>query len=252
MHVSSGFAEKELRQDYIYSLCPFATCTIVLHEYVATFDMELEVLWSRKITNIPSILFLLNRYGTIIQALWIVSLSFISIEDEVLVLEAVHDCFGSVMPHIVLHLGCISSRNSRLGITALMLGLVPFCTNLERSQLTNSFQRKQYGTCAQLSALDWLDEICLQTWNPATIKNDIRKDISHSVVFTHASLILCDMLVLWVTLSSTFSTRRPASSSEPRVSIWKLLVRDACKLVYGSQGSVQNLDAAMSCTEERI
>ncbi|EMD31200.1 hypothetical protein CERSUDRAFT_100651 [Gelatoporia subvermispora B] len=83
----------------------------------------------------------------------------------------------------------IGGRNLRLGMAALLLGLVPFGTNL----------------AVPLSLLVLL-----------TV-----------VVTTHASLIICDILVLWITLSSTYTARRPTGLSELRYSIWRLLVRDS-------------------------
>ncbi|OCH84400.1 hypothetical protein OBBRIDRAFT_829504 [Obba rivulosa] len=204
----------QLYQSYISELFQLASCVIVLHEYAATFEQEMEAIWSRKLTNITSILFLLNRYNTLFQAVtvtafsffgnqrcWFSTLSSTITSAFVLVSYVVWAAFSA------LRVYSIDGRNLHLGLITLVLGLVPFGTNL-------------YGTFIQVSSMILLDDICIIDWNPRSIKNDI------VMVVTHASLVLCDILVLYATLSNIHLPRRAAVSCHIRASIMSLLIRD--------------------------
>ena len=49
-----------------YPLIPILAA--VLYEYLATFTTEVEVVWKRNLTNVTSVLFLVNRYNAVLEA----------------------------------------------------------------------------------------------------------------------------------------------------------------------------------------
>ncbi|EMD31199.1 hypothetical protein CERSUDRAFT_89375 [Gelatoporia subvermispora B] len=167
-----------------------------------------------------AILFLVNRYNTLCWAAFYLANTWLTFYDEtlnsckiVLSLELTSNLISLAVWAVFAALRVYSlNNNSRLALLSLGLGLVPFVTNtfLIAEQLSSHifFQR---NVCAP--EFDSVGAV----WNILA-------------AITRTSSILCDVVVLYVTLSNTCAYRREKYSQiKPR--IMDLLVRDGTPLL---------------------
>ncbi|EMD31196.1 hypothetical protein CERSUDRAFT_89363 [Gelatoporia subvermispora B] len=117
--------------------CILAAAALILYDYTLTFSTEVEVIWRKQMTNATSILFLVNRYNSLFQA--IMGVCFVGAQFPtnlsckfLLAFSQISDLlsFAAWAVFSALRVYTINNRNIFLAAVALGFGLVPFATNL--------------------------------------------------------------------------------------------------------------------------
>ncbi|OCH90409.1 hypothetical protein OBBRIDRAFT_793397 [Obba rivulosa] len=216
MH-SAEFVE-ELTQLIIVEYCDIATCVIVFYDFIATFSAEVEVIWRPKLSDATSILFLLNRYCTLLDGLS--TIVPLPATDLVCKFESAIDLVSQLIFFAVSASFCtlrtygLTNRGLVLAGLALSLGLVPFGTNL-------------YYQIPQILSTFAIDGQCISSWIPSARTSDIL------AVVTRVGAIISDTIVLYATISNAESLKTAARSNQRFASLSRLLLRDG-SFYFGS------------------
>ncbi|OCH84398.1 hypothetical protein OBBRIDRAFT_808270 [Obba rivulosa] len=124
-------------QGALNSYCFTAVSVVVIHEYVATFAAEVELIWRQKLANTTAIIFLLNRYNTLAMAAFYLANTCLTFPSQtsckvVQSLELTSNLvsLGVWAAFAALRVYTLNSGNIHLALAALGLGLVPVVTNL--------------------------------------------------------------------------------------------------------------------------
>jgi len=195
-------------QDYYTA----ALNVIILQEYLVTFSSEVEVVWKRKLSTFTSILFLLNRYITLCNALLLLAIPNALPNDAICKLSVVVSLCTQVTSYVIwaafsaLRVFSLGNRNTALTAVTFGLGVVPFCVNM-------------YLFIMELATVKFVEGNCVIHWLPSQILIDILEPV------TRVSFILGDISVLYVTLSNAYSLRSKGSS-QLSSSLFNVLVRD--------------------------
>ncbi|OCH84395.1 hypothetical protein OBBRIDRAFT_799112 [Obba rivulosa] len=220
-------------------LCAYVTVSaLVIYDYLLTLSREVEVIWRKQLTNATSIIFLINRYNALFQA--VMSLCFVSVrfstdmltwlDVSCKILLGFSQCSALVSIAIwavfsALRVYTIGSRNVFLTSVALCLGLVPFGTNA-------------ISTVKRLSAPAFIGHnYCISSYVPPDDASDrwviflSLTQVLKVVVITRVCLSLSDLIVLYVTLVNTYSSGVTAQASEIKPSLLTLLIRDGVLLL---------------------
>ncbi|OCH90408.1 hypothetical protein OBBRIDRAFT_793396 [Obba rivulosa] len=203
----------ELAEFVFGNYCDTATYVIVLYDYLLTLSTEVEVIWTRKMINLTSVLFLVNRYNTLLNvasaALFVLLSQTTAVRNLGYAFNAVTDLVSYIVwaSFSAMRVYSLDNRNLALASLALALGLVPFFTNL-------------YPDVMQLMATLEFEGQCGVTWSLSDRLDDILE------IATRVSIITCDVVVLYATLSNTYSLRVGRHSSSVKSSLVNMLVRD--------------------------
>ncbi|OCH84392.1 hypothetical protein OBBRIDRAFT_691166, partial [Obba rivulosa] len=110
---------------------------VVFHEYLATFFTEVDVIWSRRLTTPTAILFILNRYNTLFQAVLFILFADVAFNTDLSCkstwcLNAAFILISYVTWALfsALRVYSIGNRNTYLASASFCFGMVPFATNL--------------------------------------------------------------------------------------------------------------------------
>ncbi|OCH88903.1 hypothetical protein OBBRIDRAFT_794790 [Obba rivulosa] len=210
--MASSQAAEEIADSLFTNYAGVAINVVVIYEHLTTSSMEVDVIWSRKLTSFTTILFLVNRYNTVVNSLISLVLLILPANGVVCYTGAINT-ISILISFIVwatfsaFRVYSINGRNMLLPVMVFILGLVPFGTNL-------------YLTAMQILTTSAVEGICMMEWNLSETADDI------VAVTTRASLILSDILILYITLSKTYSLYGSRGSSQVKSSLVKLLVRD--------------------------
>ncbi|OCH84485.1 hypothetical protein OBBRIDRAFT_864172 [Obba rivulosa] len=174
-------------------------CTIIFHEYLSTFPTEVEVIWTRQLMNLTSILFILNRYNLLSLAILYSISSSCTSNGAASSCPQIYIMFNVAISLVfsALRVYSIDNRNKYLAAVVFFLGMVPFVANTT------------YGTCS----LPFLHSL-------------LKLQLLLVVIVTRTCLIACDLIVLLVTWFNTGSAKAARKYSKMKASLLALLVRD--------------------------
>lgn len=205
----------EIYQIIVLKYCSLLAASLIIFEHLVTLSTEVDVIWRRRLTNFTSILFLVNRYNLLLQAVFSICFvaSLFPTDSSCKVLQAFNQIsylvsFAVWALFSALRVYTIDNRNVSLSSITLALGLVPLGTNL-------------YYTVKQLSVPAIFGG---HKCNTGYVYPDDSSD--RIVVISRACLVLCDFIVLCTTLFNTYTSRRLAKTSELKPSLCTLLARD--------------------------
>ncbi|OCH94034.1 hypothetical protein OBBRIDRAFT_748553 [Obba rivulosa] len=198
----------ELAQELVAEYCNLATAVIILYEYLSTFSAEVELIWRRGLANFTAVLFLINRYNSLLQSALILVPFHVSCKPLMIVIDV-----GNLISFFVwasfsaLRVYSVDNRNILLATITLSLGIVPFGTNL-------------YQFIMQVTTSYMVGGKCTYSWNLPHLWINVVS------IITRMSISLCDSIVLYATLSKTYSLWAAPRSSHAKASLLTLLVRD--------------------------
>lgn len=192
-----------------------ATNAIVLNDFFATFPAEVELIWKRELSSFTAVLFLLNRYNTLLEAVLTSAFYFCPrIRRPLCKFDMAQECVSNLVSFAAwagfcaLRIIGIGNNNTPWAVTAFTLGMVPFCINL-------------YVDTMEILHMEIIEgSLCTSSWILPKRWNDI------SEIATRVSLILCDLIVLYVTLSKTYISRKAALTVPVRSSLRMRLMKD--------------------------
>ncbi|OCH84393.1 hypothetical protein OBBRIDRAFT_891812 [Obba rivulosa] len=202
----------ELSQNQIVEYCDLAVAVLIFHEYLATFTMEVEVIWTRKLSNLTTVLFLINRYNSLLQAL-------ISATSLNIVIRSNMGCrvwaavvngpefvfFATWALFCALRVYSLNTRKLLYASVVLGVGLVPLGINL-------------YPVIKQVATSSLFEGSCVLNWVPPLLWDDM------FTVASRGSVLICDVMVLYSTLSNTWSLRTARDSTQVKSSLVTLMV----------------------------
>ncbi|EMD35953.1 hypothetical protein CERSUDRAFT_115898 [Gelatoporia subvermispora B] len=181
----------EIAQSRTADYCQLSANLIILYDYLITFGAEVDEIWaSKRKTNCATIIFFVNRYNMLIQAIfWVVEYFVKWSSIKVCILFQIQPFISQLVFYLswttfsALRVSIFSRRGNRLTLLVLALGLVPFGTTI-------------YSCTSQILWTSLSENECINDWNPPVALSDTCE------IATRISLIFSDIIVLYATLSS--------------------------------------------------
>jgi len=204
----------QIAADQAYTYWELAVAVLIFYEYLVTLPTEVEVIWTRKLANSTSLLFIVNRYNTLVQSVVAVTSLNLQITTTegcqvwaVLLNVPILIFFVSWALFCALRAYSINNRNTHYAAIVLGLGLIPFGVNV-------------YPVIVQIISSSLFEGQCNNRLPLSVLWDDI------FAVASRVSLILCDTMVLYATLSNTYALRRSNSLSQVKAPLLDLLIRN--------------------------
>ncbi|KIP01653.1 hypothetical protein PHLGIDRAFT_80288, partial [Phlebiopsis gigantea 11061_1 CR5-6] len=173
---------------------------LVVYEHIITIDQEAALIWRRKWTG-PTVLFAINRYNLLLQAV----LQLTPVSAGVLLSVAPNVLYNKVLALSALRVCAIWGHNMWLCMIVLLLGLVPFGASI----------------------------MILYRWGNGCLTSTLKVEFAARI-----SIIAADTLVVVLTWARTYRDFREAMKLNIRVNVTALLLRDGmtapcqCAVLY--------------------